>query len=86
MIMADVFALFGTLLALGIALPGLLLTWQLLLPNVVSRAQQRLNHTKEFFLHGLMVLGVFDFSAKKQQLIEKELAKEKYKKQMEENR
>jgi hypothetical protein len=38
------------------------------------------------FLHGLMVLGVFDFSAKKQRLIEKELAKEKYKKQMEENR
>jgi hypothetical protein len=33
-----------------------------------------------------MVLGVFDFFAKKQQLIEKELAKEKYKKQMEENR
>jgi hypothetical protein len=37
------------------------------------------------FLHGLKVLGVFDFSAAKKQLIEKELAKEKYKKQMEEN-
>jgi hypothetical protein len=36
-------------------------------------------------LHGLMVLGVFDFSEKKRQLVEKELAKEKYKKQMEEN-
>jgi hypothetical protein len=37
------------------------------------------------FLHGLKVLGVFNFSAAKKQLIEKELAKEKYKKQMEEN-
>jgi hypothetical protein len=36
-------------------------------------------------LHGLKVLGVFNFSAAKQQLVEKELAKEKYKKQMEEN-
>ena len=36
-------------------------------------------------LHGLKVLGVFDFSEKKRQLVEKELAKEKYKKQMEEN-
>jgi hypothetical protein len=38
------------------------------------------------FLHGLKVLGVFNFSAAKQQLIEKELAKEKYKKQMEGDR
>ncbi len=45
MIMADVFAVFGTLLALGIALPGLLLTWRLLFPNVVARAQQRLERT-----------------------------------------
>ena len=37
------------------------------------------------FLHGLKVLGVLDFSEKKRQLVEKELAKEKYKKQMEEN-
>jgi hypothetical protein len=37
------------------------------------------------FLHGLKVLGVFNFSAAKKQLVEKELAKEKYKKQMEEN-
>ena len=36
-------------------------------------------------LHGLKVLGVFDFSKAKKQMIEKELAKEKYKKQMEEN-
>ena len=36
-------------------------------------------------LHGLKVLGVFDFSRVKKQMIEKELAKEKYKKQMEDN-
>jgi hypothetical protein len=36
-------------------------------------------------LHGLKVLGAFNFSAAKKQLVEKELAKEKYKKQMEEN-
>jgi hypothetical protein len=45
MIMADVFAIFGTLLAVGIALPGMLLTWRLLLPKVVARAEQRLSHT-----------------------------------------
>ena len=45
MIMADVFAVFGTLLAVGIALPGLLLTWRLLLPSLVERAQQRLEQT-----------------------------------------
>ena len=36
-------------------------------------------------LHGLTVLDVFNFSAAKKRLIEKELAKEKYRKQMEEN-
>jgi len=45
MIMADVFAVFGALLAVGIALPGLLLTWQLLLPKIVKRAEQRLTQT-----------------------------------------
>lgn len=45
MIMADVFAVFGTLLAVGIALPGLMLTWRLLLPNVIERSHQRLEHT-----------------------------------------
>ncbi|NJN93776.1 MAG: hypothetical protein HC875_06645 [Anaerolineales bacterium] len=45
MIMADVFAVFGTLLSLGIALPGLLLAWRLLLPNHVARARQRLERT-----------------------------------------
>jgi hypothetical protein len=36
-------------------------------------------------VHGLKVLGVFDFSTAKKRLIEKERAKEKYKKQMEED-
>ena len=58
MIMADVFAIFGTLLALGIALPGLLLTWQLLLPNIVERAHQRLTHTPWLcFFTGGVTLG-----------------------------
>jgi len=35
-------------------------------------------------LHGLKVLDVFNFSAAKKRLIEKELAKEKYRQQMEE--
>lgn len=59
MIMADVFAAFGTLLALGIALPGLLLTWQLLLPNVVQRAEQRLEANPwRCFWAGLVLLGL----------------------------
>jgi len=36
-------------------------------------------------VHGLKVLGVFNFSAAKQRLIAKELAKEKYRRQMKEN-
>lgn len=59
MIMADVFAVFGTLLALGIALPGLLLTWRLLMPKVVDRARQRLRRTPwRCFFVGLVALGV----------------------------
>ena len=34
-------------------------------------------------IHGLKVLGVFDFSSAKKRLIEKEMAKEKYKKELE---
>lgn len=59
MTMADVFAVFGTLLAVGLALPGLLLTWRLLFPNLVIRAQHRLDHTpwKCFFVGaGLLFL------------------------------
>lgn len=60
MIMADVFAVFGTLLALGIALPGLLLTWQLLLPTFVMRAEQRLAQTPWFcFFSGAVFLIIY---------------------------
>lgn len=43
--MADILAIFGILLFLGIAYPGLLTTWWLLFPNVVSRAHQRVERT-----------------------------------------
>ncbi|MFN8569830.1 MAG: hypothetical protein U0Z44_20385 [Kouleothrix sp.] len=43
--MGDVFAIFGTLLAVGMALPGLLLGLSLLLPAHVGRAQLRLAAT-----------------------------------------
>lgn len=45
MIMADVLAVFGTLLAMGLTWPGLLLSWRLLLPTQTDRAQQRLTQT-----------------------------------------
>jgi hypothetical protein len=60
MIMADVFAVFGTLLAIGIALPGLLLTWRLLLPSLVNRAYQRLEQTPwQCFFTGSAFLAVY---------------------------
>jgi hypothetical protein len=40
--MADVLAVFGTLLMLGIVFPGLLIAWWLLFPATVERARQRL--------------------------------------------
>jgi hypothetical protein len=43
--MADVAAVFGTLLALGIAFPGLLMAWWLLFPSAVGRAKQRFVRT-----------------------------------------
>ena len=39
--MADVYAVFGTLLALGIAFPGMLTAWRLLFPNIIQRAEAR---------------------------------------------
>ena len=58
--MADVFAVFGTLLAIGIALPGMLLTWRLLWPNVVDRAQQRIGRTPWVCLGlGMFLLGLY---------------------------
>ncbi len=43
--MADVYAVFGTLLALGIAFPGLLTGFWLMFPTAVGRAQERLERT-----------------------------------------
>ncbi len=52
MIMADVAAVFGTLLALGIAFPGLMLTLTLIFPALTGRAETRLTRTpwKSIFL------------------------------------
>ena len=41
--MADVYAVFGTLLALGIAFPGMLIAWWLLFPATVGRARQQVS-------------------------------------------
>lgn len=43
--MADVSAIFGTLLALGIVFPGLLTAWWLLFPATVARARLRLDQS-----------------------------------------
>jgi len=43
--MADVYAVFGTVIGLGIAYPGMLTTWWLLFPRIVGRASERLEHT-----------------------------------------
>jgi hypothetical protein len=43
--MADVSAIFGTLLIFGIAFPGLLTTWWLLFPATVERARARFDQT-----------------------------------------
>ena len=43
--MADVYAIFGTLLGMGIAFPGMLSAWRLLFPGVVMNAQKRLART-----------------------------------------
>jgi hypothetical protein len=45
MYMGDVFAIFGGMLAIGIALPGLLLAWSLLFPGTVEQAHARLERT-----------------------------------------
>ncbi|MEM7031034.1 MAG: hypothetical protein AAF629_15820 [Chloroflexota bacterium] len=61
--MADVFAVFGTLLVLGIALPGLLLAWRLIFPKLVDRAQQRLVITPwRCFFMGVILMGVVAFA------------------------
>ncbi len=63
--MADVYAIFGTLLALGIAFPGMLAAWWLLFPGTVEMASARVARTpwKTFGLglvsSGLALLPVF---------------------------
>ncbi|MBK8990102.1 MAG: hypothetical protein IPM39_29245 [Chloroflexi bacterium] len=55
--MSDVYAVFGTLLALGIAFPGLIFTWWLLFPGPVSRAETQLTHTPgRTFFWGLLLV------------------------------
>ena len=43
--MADVYAIFGTLIALGIAYPGMLAAWRMLFPDLITRAQERLTRS-----------------------------------------
>jgi hypothetical protein len=43
--MADVYAVFGSLLALGIAFPGMLTAWWLLFPRLVARASHCLDRS-----------------------------------------
>lgn len=54
--MADVSAIFGILLALGIVFPGLLTAWWLLFPATVERARLRLDHSPWscFWLGGIV--------------------------------
>jgi hypothetical protein len=60
--MADVYAVFGTLLALGIAFPGLLTGGWLLFPEIVGRARVRVAGTpwRSFFfgIAGVLVLAL----------------------------
>ena len=43
--MADVYAVFGTLLALGIIFPGMLFAWWLMFPGFVGKASTRIEST-----------------------------------------
>ena len=43
--MSDVSAIFGILITLGIAFPGMLTAWRLLFPGTIERASQRLEMT-----------------------------------------
>jgi len=43
--MADVYAVFGTLLALGIVFPGMLVAWWLLFPRIVARASRAVDRS-----------------------------------------
>jgi hypothetical protein len=54
--MADISALFGTLISLGIGFPGVLATLWLLFPTTIERARLRLEHTpwRCFWLGGVI--------------------------------
>jgi hypothetical protein len=58
--MADIAAIFGIMLTLGIVFPGLLTAWRLLFPATVERARLRLEHTPWlcFWLGGVMTAGL----------------------------
>lgn len=58
--MADISAIFGTLLIFGIAFPGLLTAWWLLFPATVERAQARLDNTpwQCFWFGGILTAAV----------------------------
>lgn len=43
--MADIYAVFGTLIALGIAYPGMLAAWRLLFPQLVEESRSRWSTT-----------------------------------------
>jgi hypothetical protein len=43
--MADVYSVFGTLLALGIIFPGMLFAWSLIFPGIVGKAGSRIEFT-----------------------------------------
>jgi hypothetical protein len=55
--MSDVLAIFGILIVVGIAFPGLLSAWWLLFPSTVERARLRLERTPWscFFAGGVML-------------------------------
>jgi len=58
--MADISAIYGSLLIIGIAFPGMLSAWWLLFPASVERARLRLDQTpwQCFWLGGIISAGV----------------------------
>lgn len=58
--MADISAIFGILLSLGLAFPGLLTAYWLLFPATVERARRRLDQTpwQCFWLGGVLTAGL----------------------------
>lgn len=58
--MADISAIFFILLIISIAFPAMLATWWLLYPNLISRAQTRVEKTlsRTFWLGLVIVIGL----------------------------